>query len=85
MGHTFFFSLKNQLVLITLFHNTDKSLHFLTKPSLINLFFIVFTPGQQFLPNFKRQEETCDQDFTFFLIALQSLSQHTDLHTDVML
>ena len=35
----FFFPLKNQLVLITLFRNTDKSLHFLTKPSLINLSF----------------------------------------------
>ena len=41
MEHTFFFFffLKNQLLLITLFCNTDKSLHFLTKLSLINLSF----------------------------------------------
>lgn len=35
----YFFFLKNQLVLITLFCNTDKSLHFFTKLSLINLCF----------------------------------------------
>lgn len=75
----YFFSRKSTSVNHTL-------LHFLTKLSLINLsFFIVFIPGHQFLPDFKRQEETCDQDFTFFLIALESLSQHTDLHTDVRL
>lgn len=73
-----FFLQRRLLLLTTSFCNVDMNLHFLTKICLTNLsFFMVFTHHQQFLPNFKRQEEACDQGFTF-LIALEILSQYTD-------
>lgn len=46
------------MLLITFFCNTNTNLLLLMKPCLTEVsFFIVFTPRQQFLFNFKRQED----------------------------